>query len=165
MEFDDLKSPICRFESKQPDVDSKQIHIVMWESCKSVEVDTSSSHIKEGKRTMVTSNISLSSVHNKQILNLNSQRLNIFRPTPHVEGFLAKHWHWYKRINWATKLYKVTSWMMYSVYMGKEALASSNLLLHNYMVCMHWSSALTWWVASFTCLSTYHVPCRPISTI
>ena len=38
MEFDDLKSPICRFESRQPDVDPKQIHIVMWESFKQSEI-------------------------------------------------------------------------------------------------------------------------------
>jgi hypothetical protein len=38
IKFDDLKSPICRFESRQPDVDPKQIHIVMWESFKQSEI-------------------------------------------------------------------------------------------------------------------------------
>ncbi|XP_063418225.1 SUMO-specific isopeptidase USPL1-like [Mytilus trossulus] len=62
MEFDDLKSPICRFESQQPDMDSSQIHIVMWESIqessqsvvKSRPSVNTSTNIINGKKQAIT---------------------------------------------------------------------------------------------------------------
>ncbi|XP_071141325.1 uncharacterized protein [Mytilus edulis] len=53
MEFDDLKSPICRFESQQPDMDSSQIHIVMWESIH----ESSQNVVKPGPNVNTSTNI------------------------------------------------------------------------------------------------------------
>ncbi|XP_052086296.1 uncharacterized protein LOC127723635 isoform X2 [Mytilus californianus] len=57
MEFDDLKSPICRFESQQPDMDSSQIHIVMWESIQESSQSSDPKVVKPGPSVNTSTNI------------------------------------------------------------------------------------------------------------
>ncbi|CAC5371185.1 USPL1 [Mytilus coruscus] len=56
MEFDDLKSPICRFETQQPDIDSSQIHIVMWESNHESSQSSDSKVVKSGPSVNTSTN-------------------------------------------------------------------------------------------------------------